>query len=213
MTGRRWTILAAAAGAQGAAAAIFQGLPSVGPQLSAAYGLDLAELGLCLSAVTFGMTASLLAWGVLADRLGERRVIVTAAGEALELPTLALAALATSSWNGVASIAVAERAGARHSGTALGLYNTVVALTSAATVAGLAALAAARGWSAPFLVAAVTGAGAFLVLSGWPPTVVWAARNLCRREASVPGEWASTDSDSAKSLRGAARGPVNPRTG
>jgi sugar phosphate permease len=379
MSGRRWKVLAAAAGAQGAAAAIFQGLPSVGPQLGGEYGLGLAQLGLALSAVTFGMTLSLLAWGVLADKLGERRVIVTGlllaagalggaalassfsllvvglfvagvacasanassgrtimgwfpaaergtamsvrhaslpvsaalaaaalpalasaagaraalwglaalasggalvasvvlrnpptsrrasarvraiasdrwvwrlsaatgllvvgqflfigllvvylhsrqgwspagaaaafaalqlvgaavrvlagrwsdrrgdrigtlrllslgiaaalfaavvarqAGGSVEVGAVALAAVATSSWNGVASIAVAERAGARHSGTALGLYNTVVALASAVTVAGLAALAAARGWTAPLAVAALSGVAAFLVLSG-----------------------------------------------
>jgi MFS family permease len=77
--------------------------------------------------------------------------------EGVELTAVAVAAIATSSWNGVASVAVAETAGQARSGTALGLYNTVVALTSALAVAGLAALASTAGWSAAFLAAALCG--------------------------------------------------------
>jgi sugar phosphate permease len=71
----RWTILATATAAQTAGAMLFQGLPAIGPQLRDSYGLTVGETGIALSAVVVGMTLTLLAWGSLSDRRGERVVI------------------------------------------------------------------------------------------------------------------------------------------
>ena len=71
----RWIILAAGTAAQASASAFFQGLPSVAPALRDEYDLTLAQTGTALASVNLGMTLTLLAWGVLADRIGEHRVI------------------------------------------------------------------------------------------------------------------------------------------
>ncbi len=82
----RWNILGLATGGQAASAALFQGLPSIGPALAAAYALSLAQVGIVLGSVILGMTITLLPWGLAADRFGERRVIpLGLAGTALAL--------------------------------------------------------------------------------------------------------------------------------
>src|SRR5215475_1679698 len=52
------------------------------PTLHAERGLDLAQAGLLSSMPSFGMVATLIAWGYLVDRVGER--IVLALGSALK---------------------------------------------------------------------------------------------------------------------------------
>ena len=87
----RWTILATATAAQTAAAMLFQGLPAIGPQLRDGYGLTVGETGIALSAVVVGMTLTLLAWGSLSDRRGERAVIsIGLVGAAAALSAAAL---------------------------------------------------------------------------------------------------------------------------
>lgn len=71
----RWTILAVGVGAQGALSAVQQGLPVLGPELRDTYDLTLGEVGAVFAAVSWGVMATLLAWGLLADRIGERIVI------------------------------------------------------------------------------------------------------------------------------------------
>ena len=72
----RWVVLAAGTLAQGATAALFLGLASVSPLLRSSYGLDVAGVGALLGAVSVGILATLLPWGVLTDRVGERPVMV-----------------------------------------------------------------------------------------------------------------------------------------
>jgi MFS family permease len=73
----RWVVLAVSVGAQAAfMGAVFQGIPALGPALRSAYGLSLAQLGFVLSSATVGVICTLLAWGAVADRYGERRVMV-----------------------------------------------------------------------------------------------------------------------------------------
>ena len=71
----RWVILAVGTAAQASSSAFFQGLPAVAPTLRSDYSLTLSETGVALSAINAGMVLTLLAWGVLADRIGEHRVI------------------------------------------------------------------------------------------------------------------------------------------
>lgn len=93
MSSYRWTILATATAAQTAGAMLFQGLPTIGPQLRDGYGLTVGETGIALSAVVVGMTLTLLAWGSLSDRRGER--VVISAGLLGAAAALCLAALTT----------------------------------------------------------------------------------------------------------------------
>src|SRR5918995_3887106 len=68
----RWAVLAAGTAAQASFSAIGIGLPAIAPALRDEFGLTLAEVGLVLSAEWIGLTVTLLAWGLLADRIGER---------------------------------------------------------------------------------------------------------------------------------------------
>ena len=50
-------------------------LPVLAPALRSKYALDLTEIGVVLSAQWVGATVTLLPWGLLADRIGERLVL------------------------------------------------------------------------------------------------------------------------------------------
>ena len=64
------------------------------PELRSHFDLTLAETGVVLAAPSIGMTPTLLPWGLLADRIGER--IVLATGLAAAAAALAVAAYAES---------------------------------------------------------------------------------------------------------------------
>ena len=53
------------------------GLPSLGPALRSSLDLSLSQVGVVFSGVVFGTSATLMAWGWIADRVGERRAIGT----------------------------------------------------------------------------------------------------------------------------------------
>jgi sugar phosphate permease len=89
----RWVVLLVALFAQGAFATVLHGLPSIAPILRLRYGLSLPALGAVLASTSLGMLLTLLAWGALADRFGERRVIASG----LIVAGLALAAVAGAS--------------------------------------------------------------------------------------------------------------------
>ncbi len=50
----RWNILGLTDGGQAATAALFQGLPSIGPALTVAYALSLGKSGSCWAASSSG---------------------------------------------------------------------------------------------------------------------------------------------------------------
>ncbi|MFI9817004.1 MFS transporter [Saccharothrix variisporea] len=72
----RWGILGIGIFAQAAFSAAFQGIPTSGSILAAAYGFSLSELGLVLAAVTCGIFVTDVFWGILSDRIGERNVLI-----------------------------------------------------------------------------------------------------------------------------------------
>lgn len=91
---RPWAMLAVAVLAQ-AAGTVFQSAPAfLIPLMHTQRGVPLAQAGLLASAPTIGLVITLVAWGALTDRVGERWVI--AAGMALT----ALAALGAMSAHG-----------------------------------------------------------------------------------------------------------------
>jgi sugar phosphate permease len=85
-------VLAVGMTAQASISALQLGLPAVAPQLRDEYALSLAATGALLAASTVGIIVTLLAWGALADRIGERAVIgigLTGAAVALALASRA----------------------------------------------------------------------------------------------------------------------------
>ncbi|WP_430929513.1 MFS transporter [Plantibacter flavus] len=79
--GRAWTVLGLGVAAQ-TAGTLFVSTPAfLIPLLHADRGMSLAEAGVLAAAPTLGMVLTLIAWGWLADRVGER--IVIAGGLAL----------------------------------------------------------------------------------------------------------------------------------
>lgn len=71
---RRWSILAASTLAQAASAVMIHGPAFLIPSLHAS-GMSLAEAGLVAAAPTIGVMLTLVAWGWLTDRRGERFVL------------------------------------------------------------------------------------------------------------------------------------------
>ncbi|MGW0040511.1 MFS transporter [Rhodococcus sp. NPDC003348] len=85
-TARRWVVLGLGVFAQAAQAVLVNGTAFLIPTLHDEYGLSLAQAGTLASAPVFGVMLTLVAWGALADRYGERLVLTAG---------LALAAVAT----------------------------------------------------------------------------------------------------------------------
>ncbi len=155
--------------AQASISALQLGLPAVAPQLRDEYGLSLAATGALLAASTVGIIATLLAWGALADRIGERAVIgigLTGAAVALALasrtgsaPALGACLVAAgafgSSANAASGRAVVAWFHASQRGLALGLRHMSTPLGGA-----LAAL------SLPFIADRGGVGDALLALSG-----------------------------------------------
>ena len=80
-TARRWSMLAIALTATLCANVFINGVAFLIPTLHTERGLDLAEAGLMSALPSFGMVVTLIAWGYMVDRFGER--IVLAVGSAL----------------------------------------------------------------------------------------------------------------------------------
>lgn len=85
----KWGILGIGIFAQAAFSAAFQGIPTSGSLLQTAYELSASQLGVVLAAVTAGIFITDVFWGIMADRIGERKVLITG----LTGTTLALAAV------------------------------------------------------------------------------------------------------------------------
>lgn len=80
-TARRWSMLVIALTATLFANVFINGAAFLIPTLNTQRGLDLAQAGLMSSLPSFGMVVTLIAWGYVVDRIGER--IVLAVGSAL----------------------------------------------------------------------------------------------------------------------------------
>ena len=87
-------MLAGGTAAQASFSAIGIGLPALSPAIRTHFGLTLSEIGIVLAAEWVGALLTLLAWGLAADRFGER--IVLGAGLAGCAAFLAAAAYAPS---------------------------------------------------------------------------------------------------------------------
>jgi MFS family permease len=158
VSGYRWTILTLGTAAQTAYSGVFLGIPILAPALRVEYDLTLPETGLVIAAVNVGSVVTLLPWGLLADRLGERYVLGT--GLAGASAALTVAAFAPSLGVFVSAIVLAGALGAgvnaaigravlgwfeeRQRGFALGIRQTAVPLGG--TLAALALPPIADEW-------------------------------------------------------------------
>jgi sugar phosphate permease len=71
----RWVVLAVGSAATAAIAAVQGGLPALAPAIQETFDLTLVEVTAVFTAFALGTVVTLLAWGVLSDRRGERAVI------------------------------------------------------------------------------------------------------------------------------------------
>ncbi len=74
---RRWWMLGASTLAQASAAVMMHGPAFLIPALHDQEGMTLAQAGLVAAAPTIGVMVSLVAWGAVTDRRGERFVLLT----------------------------------------------------------------------------------------------------------------------------------------
>ena len=158
----RWVVLASGAGATAALSAVQGGLPALGPAIQRAFGLTLVEVTAVFTAFALGTVLTLLAWAVLSDRVGERRVVaIGLAAGSLAMAGVAatdgypalLGGVALAGMLGSSAISASGRAvfgwfprGER--GLALGLRQTAVPAGAAAASFSLPPLAAAAGLDA-----------------------------------------------------------------
>jgi sugar phosphate permease len=172
-------VLAAGTAAAATQSAILIGLPVLAPALRDEYGLSLGEVGLLLASQWVGPTVTLLPWGLLADRIGERLVLAlglggsglfllgAAAADAFAalLVLLSLGSAAGASVNSASGRAVMNWFGADERGLALGLRQTAIPLGGVVAALGLPPVEDAWGVDGAFVALAVLSlAGA---LAGW----------------------------------------------
>lgn len=93
---RRWLMLAASTLAQAAAAVMIHGPAFLIPVLHDTRSMSLAQAGVVAAAPTVGVMLTLVLWGLVTDRRGERFVLLT--GLVATAAAGALAALVESTW-------------------------------------------------------------------------------------------------------------------
>jgi MFS family permease len=182
----RWVILAVGTAAQATFAAVSVGLPALAPALRSHYRLSLGEVGVVLAAVGIGMLATLLPWGLAADRIGERAVIVVGlslagatlvgtgwANDYASVTVLLIAAgVFGASVNAASGRAVMGWFGAEERGLALGIRQTAIPIGGATAAAVLPWLADAGGVRVAFVamgIACLAGAAVAGIWMREPP--------------------------------------------
>jgi sugar phosphate permease len=130
------------------------GLPVLAPALRDAHSLSLVQVGVVLDSLWIGTLLTLLLWGVLADRLGERLVLaagLTACGAALVgagyaggfgslILLIGLAGAAGASVNAASGRAVMQWFPAAERGFALGVRQTAIPVGGLISALALPAL-------------------------------------------------------------------------
>ncbi len=170
-----WRMLALGVLAQAAGTLVVSTPAYLIPLLHLQQGIPLPQVGLLVAAPTTGLVLTLVAWGALADRVGERWVI--AGGLALAAVLTALAAVvgglvpigvllllaggATGSCNAASGRVVVGWFPKRRRGLAMGIRQMSQPLGVAVAALLVPPLAAAGGIAAPLWV----GAGATAVLA------------------------------------------------
>ena len=158
-------MLAAGTAAQAGFSAVLVGLPVLGPAMQDRFDLSLSAVGVAFSSVWIGPIATLLPWGLLSDRIGERIVLasglagcgllVAAAGWAgsfwLLVALLTIAGALGASVNAASGRAVMQWFSADQRGLALGVRQTAIPVGGAIAALALPAVNSAGGLKASFL--------------------------------------------------------------
>ncbi|WP_067871173.1 MFS transporter [Nocardia vermiculata] len=174
-TPRRWTMLGLGVFAQSSCAVMVHGTPFLLPALTGR-GMPLPTAGLLVAMPTVGMVCTLIAWGYLMDRIGERAVLVAgpalmcAAGVAAATVTdyavlgllLFLAGIGAASTNGASGRVIVGWFPPQQRGLAMGIRQAAQPLGVAIAALSIPAVAAAHGFSTAILVPAVMAGGAAL---------------------------------------------------
>ncbi|MFB9246359.1 MFS transporter [Massilia antarctica] len=205
----RWKVLGVGVAANASFAAAFAGIPAAAVMLRSAYALSDAALGLALGLMGLGIACSEFPWGVLTDRWGDRKVLLTglggtaaalllmalwAAPGAHGIPGLGLVGaglllvgLLGGSVNGSSGRAVMVWFGSAERGMAMSIRQTAVPLGGALGALVLPALARQAGFGA-----------VYGLLSA-----------LCAISLLLTWRWLR-DPDTAAAPAGSAAGPVPP---
>lgn len=177
----RYVVLATGFVAQAAFAASLFAFAVLSPALADRFDVGLGALGVAIAASTGGMTLTLLGWGLLTDRVGERAVISVGLSGAAIL--LAVAATVESFWRLVALVTLAGMVGAAvnaatgravmswfpasERGLALGIRQTAVPVGGGLGAVVLPALESAFGLGAAFAALALACGLAALIAFVW----------------------------------------------
>ncbi|MEU2251741.1 MFS transporter [Nocardia xishanensis] len=165
---RRWSMLALGVFAQASSAVFIHGTPFLLPALTAR-GMSLPTAGLLVAMPTVGLVCTLIAWGYVVDRIGERKVLVGGplvmfvAGAAAATTTndIALGALlflggaGAASTNGASGRVIVGWFPPERRGLAMGIRQTAQPLGVGVGALAVPAVAAAHGISAAVLVPAI----------------------------------------------------------
>ena len=168
----RWLILAAGTLSATSLSAVQIGIAAITPALRTHFQLSLAQIGIVLGATNVGMTLTLLPWGILTDRIGERRAIATGlSGAAVALAlaatvgsfgALVVALVATGAFgasvNSASGRAVMHWFGREERGLALGIRQAAIPLGGFAGALVLPQLVQSGGVRAAFVALAVNSA-------------------------------------------------------
>src|ERR1700753_3305654 len=72
----RWRVLGIGVAANGSIGAAISGIPATAVFLRSGYRLTTASLGSAFGAMGLGLALSELPWGLLTDRIGDRKVLL-----------------------------------------------------------------------------------------------------------------------------------------
>jgi sugar phosphate permease len=191
----RWVVLGVGTAAQASLSAVLLGIAALAPALRDHYELSLGQVGVVLAAVSIGFTLSLLPWGLLADRIGERFVAAAGligaaaalAGAAFApdfgwlVILLVAAGLAGASVNSASGRAVMHWFGADERGLALGIRQASIPIGGAVAAVVLPSLSLRAAFLALAGGCLVTGvASAFLLRERAATTIPESATELAR---------------------------------
>ncbi|MCP2280747.1 MFS transporter [Nocardia amikacinitolerans] len=165
---RRWSMLALGVFAQASSAVFIHGTPFLLPALTAR-GMSLPTAGLLVAMPTVGLVCTLIVWGYVVDRIGERKVLVGGplvmfvAGAAAAVTTndLTLGALlflggaGAASTNGASGRVIVGWFPPERRGLAMGIRQTAQPLGVGVGALAVPAVAAAHGISTAILVPAI----------------------------------------------------------
>ncbi|MBF6165562.1 MFS transporter [Streptomyces gardneri] len=177
---RRWSMLGLGVFAQASSAVFIHGVPFLLPALTGR-GMPLATAGLLVAMPTVGLVCTLIAWGYVVDRIGERKVLV--AGPLLMLAAGCVAAATTdditlgallflggvgaASTNGASGRVIVGWFPPHRRGLAMGIRQTAQPLGVGVGALAIPAVAAAYGVPAAVLVPALmAGVAALGCLAG-----------------------------------------------